>query len=321
MIALRMYYAAKPLLPRRFQLALRRWRTRRMLASCANQWPIQPDSDKAPEGWTGWPKRKRFALALTHDVDTAKGQDRCERLIQMEKEAGFRSAFYFVPERYAVRRDLRDYLTSAGFEVGVHGLNHDGKLYSTKEVFDSRALRINQYLRNWQCTGFRSPAMHCNLDRLGTLDITYDASTFDTDPFEPQPKGMGTIFPFWVPRAGGRGGYVELPYTMSQDFTVFILMKEQGIRLWKEKLDWVAQRGGMALLITHPDYMEFDRPPAFDTYPATYYGELLHYIKTEYAGQYWHALPRDIAHFWTTSQIQGKEVTDHAKTCHCTVRP
>jgi hypothetical protein len=24
-------------------------------------------------------------------------------------------------------------------------------------------------------------------------------STFDTDPFEPQPDGMGTIFPFWVP--------------------------------------------------------------------------------------------------------------------------
>ena len=32
------------------------------------------------------------------------------------------------------------------------------------------------------------------------LNIAYDASTFDTDPFEPQPDGVNTIFPFWVPR-------------------------------------------------------------------------------------------------------------------------
>jgi hypothetical protein len=39
-----------------------------------------------------------------------------------------------------------------------------------------------------------------NLDWLGDLNIQYDGSTFDTDPFEPQPDGAGTIFPFWVPK-------------------------------------------------------------------------------------------------------------------------
>ena len=39
-----------------------------------------------------------------------------------------------------------------------------------------------------------------NLDWLHDLDVQYDASTFDTDPFEPQPDGRHTMFPFRVPR-------------------------------------------------------------------------------------------------------------------------
>ena len=36
-------------------------------------WPIDPRSAKPPEGWTGWPEGKKFALVLTHDVETKKG--------------------------------------------------------------------------------------------------------------------------------------------------------------------------------------------------------------------------------------------------------
>ena len=143
--------------------------------------------------------------------------------------------------------ELRQELTADGFEVGVHGLNHDGKLYSSKAEFDRRAKRINRYLKEWNAVGFRSPAMHHNLEWLKALNIEYDASTFDTDPFEPQPDGVGTIFPFWVARDDGTG-YVELPYTLPQDFTLFVLMKERTIDIWKKKLDWIAEKGGMALI-------------------------------------------------------------------------
>jgi hypothetical protein len=96
-----------------------------------------------------------------------------------------------------------------------------------------------------------------NLEWLQELEIRYDASTFDTDPFEPQPDGAKTIFPFWVPRESG-GGYVELPYTLAQDSTVFLVLKERTIDLWKKKLDWLVERGGMVLLGAHPDYMSFN---------------------------------------------------------------
>ena len=36
-------------------------------------WPIDKNAGKPPEGWTGWPDGKKFALVLTHDVETAEG--------------------------------------------------------------------------------------------------------------------------------------------------------------------------------------------------------------------------------------------------------
>jgi hypothetical protein len=221
-------------------------------------------------------------------------------MLEMEWDLGFRSGVFFVAERYPIPDDLRDYITSHDCEVGVHGLKHDGRLYRSDAEFQARAIRIRQYLTRWKAVGFRSPAMHHRLDWLGTLGMEYDCSTFDVDPFEPQPDGMKTIFPFWVSGTGNHSGYVELPYTIPQDFTVFILLRQRGIDLWIRKLDWIAERGGMALLITHPDYMDFEggRPSSCPLYPARYYTNFLECIQTKYAGQYWHVLPRDIALFW-----------------------
>jgi hypothetical protein len=299
MLINRIYYFFKPLIPRILQLFLRRQIVRQKRWSYRDTWPIDEQASKKPEGWPGWPKKKQFALVLTHDVDTAKGQDRCLKLMALEKKMGFRSSFNFVPERYRVSSAIRDALTSNGFEVGVHGLKHDGKLYDSEKVFNERAIRINRYLRSWGAVGFRSPAMHHNLDWIHRLQISYDASTFDTDPFEPQSDGVETIFPFWVSGNSSQNGYLELPYTLPQDFTLFILMQEKNIHIWKKKLDWLADKGGMALLNTHPDYMRFDRNKLdLEEYPVKLYKEFLHYVHEKFEGQYWCALPRDITYFW-----------------------
>ena len=112
----------------------------------------------------------------------------------------------------------------------------------------AKAQRINQVLKEWDAVGFRSGYMLRNLEWISDLDIAYDASTFDTDPFEPQPDGVNTIFPFWDRSSDKRKGYVELPYTMAQDSTLFLILREKGIELWKRKLDWIAEHQGMALL-------------------------------------------------------------------------
>jgi hypothetical protein len=294
----KIYYTIKPLIPRRVQILSRRLIARAKRRIHYGKWPIHPISSAPPEGWKGWPGQKKFALILSHDVDTAKGRERSQRLSKIEQQLGFRSSFNFVPEGYPVSSVLRQNLVDMGFAVGVHGLTHDGKLFKNREAFIEKAARINHYIKEWGSSGFHSPSMLSNLDWTVDLDIEYDCSTFDTDPFEPQPDGVKTIFPFWVINHQRSRDYVELPYTLPQDHCLFVILKQKDIRIWEEKLDWIADNGGMALLNTHPDYMNLDGTPcAFEEYPVDYYISFLEYIKTKYTGQYWHVLPREMARY------------------------
>ncbi len=301
------YYFLKPCIPRSVQISLRRRLARRKKSACAGSWPIDDRADSLPPNWCGWPEGKKFALILTHDVDTERGQSRCLLLAELEKDLGLRSSFNFVPRRYDVLLGLRHALATQGFEVGVHGLYHDGKYFRSRRIFQERAIQINRFLRQWGAVGFRAPSMLHNLDWIRDLEISYDASTFDTDPFEPQPAGMGTIFPFWVPGFSAGEGYVELPYTLPQDFTLFVLLKEKTIDIWKRKLEWIAGKGGMALLNVHPDYMNFDGRSSLEEYPVHLYRDFLRHVKTNYADQYWHALPRAVAGFWKERFANGAE--------------
>jgi hypothetical protein len=263
-------------------------------------WPIDERAATPPINWNGWPEGKKFAFVLTHDVESAHGHEKCRQLARVDLDSGFISCFNFTPERYDFSPVLRKELVGKGFEVGVHGLYHDGMYFFSRMDWKKRARRINQYLSEWGSVGFRAPSMLHNLEWILDLDIEHDSSTFDTDPFEPQCDGAGTIFPFRVsPSGGGQRGYVELPYTLPQDFTLFTMLGETGPSLWKVKLRWLAEKGGMALMITHPDYMNFNgRSRTGYQYPVEYYIEFLEHVRTEYAGQYWNALPRDVARYF-----------------------
>lgn len=292
------YYFIKPALPWSLRMTLRRWRGTRRRKTFADVWPIDPAAGSTPPQWPGWPHGKRFAFILTHDVEGARGAMRVESLMEVEERHGFRSCFNFVPKGgYEVNEELRTNLDRRGFEVGVHGLTHDGKLYRSKRAFASKAVHIRRVLEDWNACGFRSPLMQHRLAWLHQIRCEYDSSTFDTDPFEPQPDGVGTIFPFWV-QGIDSDGFVELPYTLVQDFTLFKVLQEQGIEIWKKKLDWIAEHGGMALLNTHPDYMCFGGEEARDEYPVSQYEELLRYVREKYEGEYWAAQPREVARYY-----------------------
>jgi glycosyltransferase involved in cell wall biosynthesis/peptidoglycan/xylan/chitin deacetylase (PgdA/CDA1 family) len=306
------FYHIKPYIPRKTQIFLRKRLIGYKLNKYRHIWPIDPESNKLPEHWRGWPQEKQFALVLTHDVETAQGVDKCRQVAEMEERLGFRSSFNFVPGDYRVPEDLRRYLTDHGFEIGVHGLHHDKNPFRTRAVFQNQSIQINRYLREWGGVGFRSPSMYHDLDMIHDLNIEYDASTFDTDPFEPQPDGMRTIFPFWVPGTNGQRGYVELPYTLPQDFLLFVLMREKNIDIWKTKLGWIAENNGMAMVIVHPDYMSFDKAIGNEEYPAAYYEQFLEYIRTSHDGLFWNGLPKDIGRFWQ-SQYQNSLIGRSSK--------
>ena len=308
MWSVKLFYYIKAFIPRRLQLFLRRKLVRMQLKQCSSVWPINEEAaKKVPENWTGWPDNKKFALVLTHDVEWLGGQKKVRQLAELEMELGFRSSFNFVPQRYPDDPQLRRWLLDNGFEVGVHDLKHDGKLFSSKKIFEKSAPEINRYLKDWQVSGFRSGSMLHNLQWISQLDIKYDASTFDTDPFEPQADGVNTIFPFWY-KAGtyDKSGFVELPYTLMQDFMMYIIMQEKTNRIWKEKLQWIVKHGGMALLIVHPDYINLSNSKrGSEEYSCELYSDLLLHVKDSYNGQFWNALPHQMASFYKKTVLDS----------------
>ena len=321
MLLRKIYYTAKPLIPRGLQLSLRRTRIRMLRNKYRQTWPIYTPGAKGIASGTQWPDGKRFALVLTHDVEGPTGRDRCKPLVQLEKDLGFRSAFYFVPERYSTRPELRDYITQQGFEVGVHGLYHDGKLYNNTAVFQQRVPTINDYLNDWKSCGFSSPCAHHNLAWTSELNVKYAVTTYDTDPFEPQGGGIGTVFPFRVHNCQTGRDYIEIPYTLPQDFALYVLMKEKTIEIWKRKLDWIAQCGGMVHLKTHPDYMSFEtETTGVEEYPLSYYADFLRYVRQTYSVQYWHACPNELADFYFANSDENAWTPTNGDTlcpsCH-----
>jgi hypothetical protein len=302
-----LYYFVKPVIPRFLQIAVRRKQAAQTARGVKNTWPIDWSSGIKPEGWRGWPDDRDFAFVVTHDVESERGLRRCLRLARAERDLGFVSSFNFVPEKYFLLPEIRNELTTTRFEVGVHDLRHDGRLFSSEKTFLQHVPIINSYLALWKAAGFRAGSMYHNLEWMHNIRIEYDSSTFDTDPFEPQPDGVKTVFPIWIGNQSGDAGYVELPYTLPQDMTLFVLLQHRDINLWKEKLEWITGVGGMALFISHPDYMNWNGERKLsDEYPFEFYREFLDYVKRKYRGRYWNAIPRDVARYWRDFIVRSR---------------
>lgn len=223
------------------------------------------------------------ATILTHDVEEQHGFDFIPKIIELEEKQGFKSSWNIVPYKYKIDDSIIKLIQDSGHEIGIHGYNHDGKLYYSEEIFNYRVKFINEAIKKYNAVGFRSPQVHRNLLWLQRLDIQYDASCFDYDPFQPFPGGTGSIWPFIV------GKFVELPYTLPQDHTLFYILKQKNIDIWKKKIDWLSKNHGMILALTHPDYL-------IDQKHIKLYEELLDYLNQ--VKNTWNCLPRDISNWW-----------------------
>ncbi|KAB2855352.1 MAG: hypothetical protein F9K46_15685 [Anaerolineae bacterium] len=294
----RIYYEVKPLMPRPVIVALRKLYSRGAEEETPAQWPIEPryamflwEVLNEVQAMTGgilrhrplWPNGHCYAFVLTHDIETAAGQSYMRTIAEIDESFGFRSSINFIPERYKIDYGLMDELRERGFEIGVHGLKHDGKEFQSKQVFMRRAERINQYLKDFQAVGFRAPLMHREPEWMQVLEIDYDLSFFDTDPYEPMPGGVMTIWPYFV------GRFVELPYTLAQDHTLVKVLGEKTPHQWLQKVNFIEQNRGMALVNTHPDYL-------MDSAVMEVYISFLRHMKAR--GGFWNALPREVAQWW-----------------------
>ncbi|XZE54976.1 hypothetical protein SH139x_000962 [Planctomycetaceae bacterium SH139] len=234
-----------------------------------------------------WPNAAPFSLVLTHDVETKEGVEKIDRLAAIEEALGFRSCWNIVPYKYKTDAGLIRSLRERGHEIGIHGYNHDGKLFLNKKTFDARVPLINQAIEELGTVGFRTPMVHRNLSWLQQLNIKYDSSCFDIDPFQAMPGGVQSWWPFRV------GKFIELPYTLPQDHTLLVTLGESTDRIWQLKLEEIRRFGGMALVLTHPDYL--DSPERLGIYRG-----FLESIQNEHTP--WHALPSEMAK-WAANRL------------------
>jgi hypothetical protein len=293
----KLYYAVKPILPRPAQIALRRRYMKTQAQSAFPAWPIEPvivntlDAFKRRQlaqrdafHWIGyWPRGFRFACTITHDVEWDTGLKRAPDLRRVEEELGFCSSWNLVPERYPIDMSIVDDLRTRGGEIGIHGLHHDGRLFQSLSIFRARMEKINSYASAWNAVGFRSPSTLRNAEWMSEMTFLYDSSFPDTDPYEPQPGGCCSIWPYFI------GRMVELPMTMPQDHTLFEIHQMTDISVWKQKAAWLAEHGGLIMLNVHPDYMLSDDR-------LSKYRALLEFLRT--LSGMWHVLPRDVARWW-----------------------
>jgi peptidoglycan/xylan/chitin deacetylase (PgdA/CDA1 family) len=313
--AKRLYYRVKPFVPRSLISSLRRLYNRAKDQSFPLGWPVEArfaefqweilrqvmlltDQEEVAFKYF-WPGAKSFAFILTHDVETARGQRLAPVLADLEDELGFRSLFNFVPELYPLDRGLMQDLKKRGFEVGVHGLKHDGKLFDTYEQFKRRAEHINRYLHDFQARGFRSPLTLRNPEWMQVLEMEYDLSFFDTDPYEPMSGGVMSIWPFRI------GHFIELPYTLPQDSTLFNILHETSPRIWLEKIELIKKYHGMALVIVHPDY-------SAEGPNRQIYRDFL--LKMKECAEYWHVLPQEVVSWWKQRTNGNPNIVDKSSS-------
>lgn len=241
-----------------------------------------------------WPEGATNCLILTHDVETHAGYAFTSQLMDLDESRGFRASFQVVPERrYAISAEYVREIRYRGFEFNIHDLNHDGRLYRDREQFLRRAGKINEYIHKYGAKGFRAGAMYRNLDWYDAYEFSYDMSMPNVAHLDPTRGGCCTVFPFFV------GKILEIPLTTSQDYSVFHILSDYSIDLWKKQLGLIRRRNGLMSLLAHPDYLICSPNRKVYEHLLDYLREMVSHEKL------WHALPGEVDRWWRTrSQLK-----------------
>ncbi len=302
-----LYYRLRPALPITVRKYVQRLRWRGWRDIPFPRWPVETSVEGLMRGalatllrlsgvrelpfiWF-WPGGARACATMTHDVEGHRGMAFADRLMDLDDEHGVKAAFQLVPAGAAKITDrLVQRFRGRGFEVNIHDLNHDGHLFRDRQTFQERAARINEYVRAFGCRGFRAGSMYRKQEWLDALDVSYDMSVPNVAHLEPQQGGCCTVFPYFV------GDVLELPLTTAQDYTLFHVLGDYSIDLWKQQIEIIAAQNGFISFIVHPDYVADRRALAV-------YKELLaHLAQCARETPLWLAMPGEVDSWWRHRQ-------------------
>jgi hypothetical protein len=242
--------------------------------------------ERIPFVWF-WPAGARGCVFMTHDVETEEGMKFCGELMDLDDSFGIKACINIVPEdRYEVSRKLLDSIRERGFGLGVQDLNHDGRLFDNREEFLRRAAIINRYGTEYGTRGFRAAVLYRRPEWFDQLDFSFDMSIPNVAHLDPQRGGCCTVMPYFI------GDVLELPVTTVQDYTLFHILNQRSVDLWKTQTTRILSKNGMATFIVHPDYVK-------DSDTRSVYMNLLNYLQNiREQGPIWFTQPADVDSWW-----------------------
>ncbi len=295
------YYLLRPLLTVPVRKHLQRLRLSDWDSIPFPKWPIDDSVDEIfrttmrlllkrsgrleiPFIWF-WPEGAAGCAMMTHDVESGAGRAFCLELAALDESYDIRSAFQMIPSHPLEAWLVAD-LRRRGFEVNLHDLEHDGRLFEDRQKFEQRAAEINHFARHFQCGGFRSGAMYREQTWFDTFEFSYDMSVPNAAHLEPQRGGCCTVMPYF------NRGILELPLTTTQDYSLFHILGDYSVDRWKAQTDTLLSKHGLISFIAHPDYLTEPRARAV-------YVELLEYlVRVRSERHLWIALPGQVNDWW-----------------------
>jgi peptidoglycan/xylan/chitin deacetylase (PgdA/CDA1 family) len=298
---LELYYRCKPLIPRALQLSLRRLWTAVKGTPTFPRWPHDDSVERLARFYGAcvlratrrsevsfrwfWPNGAHAAAILTHDVEGASGMRNALRVAEIDGQYGFRSSFNIVGNWYPIDWGVIRELSARGHEIGSHALHHDRSLFSSRAEFERQLPALRRSVTELGASGFRSPATHRVPEWLAELPVDYDVTMPFSDPYEAQPGGTCSAWPFFI------GPVLEMPYTLPQDHTLFTLMRRKDSSVWVEQMLRLKRHFGLIQCVSHPDvgYLADHRNEII-------YRGFLEALRSQ--DDLWHALPRDVSRWW-----------------------
>lgn len=297
------YYRLRPFMPTRLRRAVQRFYFRDWEEMAFPAWPVDTSVEnlceeililsmkaqnlkRIPFIWF-WPGEASSCAIMTHDVETALGRDFCGTLMDIDDRFGIKASFQVVPEeRYEVPTTFLDGIRARGFEIVIHDLNHDGYLFRDHDTFVTRAAKINVYGKQFGAEGFRSAVLYRNQSWLNELRFSYDMSIPNVAHLDPQRGGCCTVMPYFI------GDILELPVTTTQDYSLFQMMHDYSLDLWKWQTELIVKKHGLISFIVHPDYVTSEKER------AAYEGLLGHLSELREWRGVWIAKPGEVAEWW-----------------------
>jgi hypothetical protein len=242
--------------------------------------------EKVPFVWF-WPDGANGCLMMTHDVETDAGRNHCVELMDIDDSFGIKASFQIVPQdRYAVSQTFLELIRNRGFDIAIQDLNHDGRLFDKEEEFLRRIKTINHFGRQYGAKGFRAAILYRKPEWYEAFEFAFDMSIPNVAHLDPQRGGCCAVMPYFI------GNVLELPVTTVQDYTLFHLLDERSIDLWKSQVELILEKHGLASFIVHPDYI-------FEPDTSLVYKELLCYLRELRTNrEIWGALPVEVNSWW-----------------------